>query len=123
MKKFITIILSTLMIVTCLSLTACSGNGKKPSADSQYIGTWKATKAEILGESADLSEVLSADYTVELKADGTAVVSYKTSDNGTWTENSKGIHVTAGETDADFKVDGNTLYISFLGAKVIFEKQ
>ncbi len=129
MKKRISVLLATFVTVSSLMLAACGGNsgGDKPAADSVYIGTWEAVRGELKGETIPVSEILEENekFILELREDGTATVYTDTDtvEEGTWTENSKGIHVKAGETDSDFTADGDTLYISIFGAKIIFEKQ
>ena len=54
---------------------------------------------------------------------GTAIVTTDEETTGSWTEKSDGVHVAAGDTDADFRdVDGN-LVTDILGIEIVFEKQ
>ena len=125
MKKIVSIFLAVLMTVTCLGLVACKKDeGSAPSPDSKYIGVWKATSAEFKGESTPIEEVLKdSDYILDLRADGTAIVTTTEAATGTWTEKADAAHVKAGETDTDFPMQGDKLVISLFGAKIIFERQ
>ncbi|MBQ6400825.1 MAG: hypothetical protein IJI20_00915 [Firmicutes bacterium] len=48
------------------------------------------------------------EYILDLQEGGTAVVTSEGESTGTWTETGHGVHVTAGDTNADFDdLDGN----------------
>ena len=131
MKRFVSAILVMLMAVSCLALAACGSGSSAPAesaaappADSQYIGFWKATKAEVKDDVVPADEVFEeGDYTLELRDDGTATVIYVDEENGTWQEIDNGVHVTAGETDTDFAYSDDCLILEILGVNVYFEKQ
>lgn len=127
MKKHLSAIFAVLFAVCCLTLVACGGSkdaGSAPSADSKYIGTWKAVKAEAAGKEASMEEVLKGgSFILELKEDGSAVVTTDKTETGTWTEKSDGIHVAAGETNSDFKAQDDKLVLDVFIAKITFEKQ
>ena len=125
MKKRISIVLAVLLAFSCLALVACgNGEGSAPSADSKYIGVWKATKGVFKGEETPIEEILEGeDFILDLRADGTAIVTTDTEDTGTWTEKSNGIHIKANDTNSDFTADGDNLAVDILGAKIVFEKQ
>lgn len=127
MKKPTTAMIVAMLAVACVALAACGGSGNKgaaPSADSQYVGVWKATQGEFKGEIVSADELLEGGvYILDLREDGTAVVTETQEATGTWTENSKGVHVTAGETDADFIAENDYLYFEIFGFKLMFEKQ
>lgn len=126
MKKFIALSMMMLVLLSSLVLAGCD-NGKAPSPDSPYIGTWKATKGVFKEEEFPLEEILTDSngvYILDLKDDGTAVVTTDAEETGTWTETSKGVKLEVGEDNSgEFKADGDTLYVEFLGVRIVFEKQ
>lgn len=132
MEKKISILLVALMAVSCLMLASCGGSdngsesgdiGNPPTADSPYIGVWQPTGAEIEGEDNVNATFENAPFTLDLREDGTAIVTTDEETTGTWTEKSDGVHVAAGDTDADFRdIDGN-LVTDILGIEIVFEKQ
>ena len=116
-----------LMIASSLVLAGCSGgDGDAPSPDSKFIGTWKATKGVYKEEEIAIEEVLTDTngvYELELREDGTATITADNVVDGSWTEKSDAVHVKSEDTDTDFKIDGDTLYIEFMGFRIVFEKQ
>lgn len=40
-------------------------------ANAEYLGTWTATQAQILGADTDISQIFGSGFTLELKGDGT----------------------------------------------------
>lgn len=125
MKKHLSIFLALALAVTCFALAACGGkSGSAPSPDSKYVGVWKASYGEYAGEKTPIEEILDGKtYILDLKADGTCVVTTDVEAKGTWTENEDGVHVKAGETNADFFEQDNALVFEIFGAKIWFEKQ
>lgn len=132
MKKAFAILFVMLLTISCV-FCGCSKKkddnnnnnaaGTEQSA-SQYIGTWKATKAEFKGEEVDISEVVETDFIVVLKEDGTADVS---SDDGEstakWSETSKGLKVKGDNINLDLSPKDDMLVMELFGFYLYFEKQ
>ena len=125
MKKTFKTILTVFVLFSGLMLAACgSKEGSKPSPDSKYIGKWTAVKAVLKGEETPMEDILTeGTYVLDLKADGTAVVTTTTEATGTWTEKSNGVHVKAGDTDADFPEEDGHLTLKILTATIVFDKE
>lgn len=124
MKKFISILCVMAFAVSLLALAGCGGSKEIP-ADSQYIGTWKAVRAELMGEKAEMSEVLDGDWIITLKADGTAEQqSSDESGAGVWSITKNGIKVKLDDAKSamKFTYENNELS-SKLVATFFFEKQ
>ena len=91
--------------------------------NSSFVGVWQPVKAEVkLFKGIDVS-FENAPYTLDLKEDGTAMVTKEKAVSGTWTESDGVVHVVAGETDDVFKVKGDHLILSSIAAELIFEKK
>lgn len=91
--------------------------------NSSFAGVWQPVKAEVkLFKGMDVS-FENAPYTLDLKEDGTAMVTKEKAVSGTWTESDGVVHVVAGETDDVFKVKGDHLILSGIAAELIFEKK
>ena len=89
----------------------------------KYVGVWQPVKAEVkLFKGIDVS-FENAPYTLDLKADGSAIVTKENAVTGTWTENDGVIHVVAGETNDAFKVEDEHLVLGNIGINLIFEKK
>lgn len=94
MKKSIALILTIILSVSCIILTAC-GSGSGSSADltdSKYVGTWKLSNINFMNDSSELD----IDYTLTLNGDGT------------------GIFVA---------IDGDNIKTKLLGVELVFAKQ
>ena len=127
MKKVFVILCVMLMTVSCVFC----GCGKKKEddggtpaaqsaqstaasvAESRYVGTWTAVKAELMGKEADLKEALGDELTLELNADGT----------GNWSETSDGVKLTGTDMNMTLKNENGQLAMDLLGFRVYFEKQ
>ena len=126
MKKGFTIAAVALLVFSALALVACgSSKGEAPTADSPYVGVWHPVKAEFQGKEVGIDEALNgATYIIELKADGTAILTEEKESTGTWTVTDKGVHIEAGDTKTDFPADENgNITLDFLGFVITFEKQ
>lgn len=126
MKRIISILLTVVLALSCLALASCSKKdaGTAPTADSPYIGTWKATRGELKGESTPIEEILDSDtFVIELKEDGTAIIDSSEQETCTWTETKDGINVKAGDGELKFIATDGNLAMKVLNARIIFEKQ
>ena len=135
MKKVFVILCVMLMTVSCVFC----GCGKKKEddggtpaaqstaasvAESQYVGTWTAVKAELMGKEADLKEALGDELTLELNADGTASLkSSEEESTGNWSETSDGVKLTGTDMNMTLKNENGQLAMDLLGFHVYFEKQ
>ncbi|MBQ6455727.1 MAG: hypothetical protein IJJ31_01210 [Mogibacterium sp.] len=118
MKKFISIMIITVMIFSTLALTACSG-GSEDLSDSKYVGTWKCTALELKDE----SQALDHDYILVLNGDGTGQLSGDDGMNDITWELTKDGFRTKGDAKMKFKDDGDKIKTTILGASLVFEKQ
>ena len=125
MKKFISILCVMAFAVSLLALAGCGGSKEIP-ADSPYIGTWKAVRAELLGEATDMAEVLEdGDWIITLKADGTVEQqSGSEAGTGVWTITKNGIKVKLDDAKSamKFTYENNELSTKLV-ATFFFEKQ
>ena len=120
MKRFISIALISIMILSALAFTACGGGGSDADlSDSKYVGTWKAQSVNV----GDDSEELEDKYLLIINADGTGTM---TGDDGlnefTWTPIDGGFK-TKGDMKVTFKDDGDNIKARILIADLIFVKQ
>ena len=129
MKKTLAIILVLILALSCVVLAGCGGGGSNesttPPEDSQYIGTWQATKTQIGDEIEDIGDTLGEKpFIITLNADGTASVDYEEgAADGTWKETKDGFKIEGGDTDLKFKYEDGVAKIGMLGFNIIFEKQ
>ena len=138
MKKVFVILCVMLMTVSCVfcgcgkkkeddggtPAAQSSQNTAASVAESRYVGTWTAVKAELMGKEADLKEALGDELTLELNADGTA--SLKSSEHestGNWSETSEGVKLTGTDMNMTLKNENGQLAMDLLGFHVYFEKQ
>ena len=139
MKKVFVILCVMLMTVSCVFC----GCGKKKDengsntetqtaqqstaagvAESQYVGTWTAVKAELMGKEADLKEALGDELTLELNADGTASLkSSEEESTGNWSETSEGVKLTGTDMNMTLKNENGQLAIDLFGFHIYFDKQ
>ena len=118
MKKFISIMIITVMIFSTLALTACGG-GSEDLSDSKYVGTWKCTALELKDE----SQALDHDYILVLNGDGTGQLSGDDGMNDITWELTKDGFRTKGDAKMKFKDDREKKKTTILGASLVFEKQ
>ena len=73
MKKYVSIILAALLVLSTLLLTACGGGSSNTEdlKNSRYVGTW-TTKGIEIGED---SEELEGEWLLVLNEDGTGTLS------------------------------------------------
>ena len=124
MKRIIAVLCVAALAVSLLALAGC-GSSKEIPADSVYIGTWKAVRAEIMGEEASLADELDGDWIFTLKADGTIEQTYEGgTDTGVWSITSKGIKVKidGAKSAMKFTMENDELMTKII-ANIYFAKQ
>ena len=124
MKKFISFLCVMAFAVSLLALAGCGGSKEIP-ADSPYIGTWKAVRAELMGEAAEMDEVLEGEWIITLKADGT-VEQQSTDESGTgvWSITKDGIKVKLDDAKSALKFTyANDELSTKMVATFFFQKQ
>lgn len=124
MKKLIMLVLSMVLTVSCLALTACGGGSSEDLSNSKYVGTWKIAEVTL----KDASEELNIDYTLTLNDDGTGTF-LAVDENGqedksdiTWSLTDDGFK-TKGGTKLTFTDDGDNIQTKMLGVGLVFVKQ
>lgn len=128
MKKTLAILCAVALAISCFAIIGCGGGSNESPepipADSQYIGTWKATGAEYKGEAQDIKEVLSEDFTLVLNADGTAVMTYDEESACNWAETDKGVKLSGGDSkDLELEYVDGKLVTGIFGVNLLLEKQ
>ena len=119
MKRNLAILMSVIMVMSCILLTACGSKGGSDLSDSKYVGTWKFTKVALKDESEEFTD----DYTLILKGDGTGqFISEESTSNVTW-ELTKDGFKTKGDTKLTFTDDGDNIKAKLFGVDMIFERQ
>ena len=124
MKKFISILCVMAFAVSLLALAGCGGSKEIP-ADSPYIGTWKAVRAELMGGATEMDEVLEGEWIITLNADGTAEEqSTDESGIGVWSITKDGIKVKldGAKSALKFTYENNELSTKMV-ATFFFQKQ
>lgn len=113
------------LVVSLFALVGCGGKKEIP-ADSIYIGTWKAVRAEIMGEEASLEDELEGgDWIFTLKADGTVEQTYEgKTETGVWsiTEDGVKVKIEGSKKSLKFTYEDNQLVTKII-ANLYFEKQ
>ena len=121
MKRYISIALISIMILSALAFTACGGGGSSDAdlSDSKYVGTWEAQSINVGDESGEVED----QYLLTINADGTGTM---TGDDGlnefTWTPIDGGFK-TKGDMKVTFKDDGDNIKARILIADLVFVKQ
>ena len=120
MKRYISIALISIMILSALAFTACGGGGSDADlSDSKYVGTWKAQSINVGDDSGEIED----KYLLIINADGTGTM---TGDDGlnefTWTPIDGGFK-TKGDMKVTFKDDGDNIKARILIADLVFVKQ
>jgi len=124
MKKTVSILCVTIILISCVLLAGCGSKGGDIPADSPYIGTWKAVRTEFKDETADPAEMLGGDFILELNADGTAkLITAGEEQTAPWSITSTGVKVKGDDVNMTFKSEGSTLTTSIIGVTIILEKQ
>ena len=124
MKKTFAIMLVLTLALSC-ALGGCSS--KRDLSGSKYLGVWEVGSTSVAGETDDAGNTLSRDLSVELMADGTALVrsfDHETGEtevsNCTWRETGSGVKISGDMRfkmeDVDGKLDAN-----LFGFHLIFE--
>ena len=135
MKKAFVVLCVMLMTVSCVfcgcgkkkdeggSTTAAQSTAASV-AESQYAGTWKAVRAELMGKEADIKEALGDDLILTLNADGTcSLISAEEESTGKWSETSDGVKLTGDDMNMTLKSENGQLAIDLFGFHIYFEKQ
>ena len=120
MKKRMVIILSVLLVLSALALSACGESGSSADlSDSKYVGTWKASGVTLGGESENFED----EIVMTLKEDGTGTLS-SGSDTSTfnWKIVDNGFK-TSGDVKMTFKDDGENIKTSIFGVDLSFVRQ
>lgn len=124
MKKFMSVLCSFMLIMTCFVMVGCK-QGKKDVSDSKYIGTWQAVNAEAFGQMVTADEVFEGkDVLLVLNGDGTGTFA-DTEDKinkFTWVELDDGVK-TEGDVNMTFTEKDGKLVGDVLMVKLFFEKQ
>ena len=124
MKKTMRKITGMLLGLSCAAMLGCSNTGGKTDvSNSKYVGTWKVTSAEAIGESVSAEEMFKdGDVTLELNADGACKLTYTEGPTAcTWTETSDGVK-TEGDVSMTLKEEGTGLVGDIFVVKLHFEK-
>ena len=125
MKKTRMLILCLLAALMCVMLAGCGSKEKTYVSGSQYVGTWNAVKITAAGKEVTAEEVFGGGFVLELKNDGTYTMTSGTEmEEGKWAETDNGPKVYGKDNKgAVYKVDGGTMQIDLIFAKVYLEKQ
>lgn len=134
MKKTLMILFVMIIAASCIALTGCGGGSSDSGStatdegsavNAEYVGTWKATSAQVKDETEDIDEVLDEDFIIELKEDGTATMTSEDGvEEGKWFETKDGVRFQgADESDIEFKYSDGKLDLKVIGVHLIFEKQ
>ena len=119
MKRKLALLICMIMVLSCISLTACSFGGDQDLSDSKYVGTWKLSSLSF----QDDSEAFEEDYTLILTGDGKGqFIDEEGESNITWSLTNDGFK-TKGDTKLTFTDDGENIKTKVIGVELIFEKQ
>ena len=124
MKKFMSVLCSFMLVMTCFVLVGCKKENKDV-ANSKYIGTWKAVSAEAFGQKVSAEEVFEGkEVFLELKGDGTGTFDDPEGTNNTftWVELEDGVK-TSGDVNMTFTDTDGQLVGEVITVKLFFEKQ
>ena len=72
--KRISVLVCLLSVMMCLLLAGCGAKENSDVSNSQYVGTWKGEKLTAAGQEVTAQEVFGGDFFLELKNDGTYVM-------------------------------------------------
>lgn len=105
----------------CVMLTGCMSD---KYANSEYVGTWKSTKASMSGVSLDVNKVIGS-FVLELEADGDAKAVIKgEKSSGDWEEVENGFKLKDSQDEMAFtKVKKGVVKTEYSGMVILFEKQ
>lgn len=109
------------VLLLCVMLTGCMSD---KYANSEYTGTWKATKASMSGVSLDVNKVIGS-FVLELEADGDAKAVIKgEKSSGDWEEVENGFKLKDSQDEMAFtKVKKGVVKTEHSGMVILFEKQ
>lgn len=114
-------LMAAAVLLLCVMLTGCMSD---KYANSEYTGTWKATKVSMSGVSLDVNKVIGS-FVLELEADGDAkaVIKGKKS-SGDWEEVENGFKLKDSQDEMAFtKVKKGVVKTEYSGMVILFEKQ
>lgn len=125
MDKIKKLLVCLLIVSMCAGLAGCGAKENKDVSNSQYVGTWHAVKITAAGKEVTADEVFGGEFLLELKSDGTYVMSSgEEVQEGKWTETDQGPKVYNSENKgAVYKVEGSTMVVDLVFAKVYLEKK
>ena len=114
-------LMAAAVLLLCVMLTGCMSD---KYANSEYTGTWKATKASMSGVSLDVDKAFGS-FVLELEADGDAKAIIKgEKSSGDWEEVEKGFKLKDSQSEMDFtKVKQGVVKTHDSGMDIVFEKQ
>ena len=114
-------LMAAAVILLCVMLTGCMSD---KYANSEYTGTWKATKASMSGVSLDVNKVIGS-FVLELEADGDAKAVIKgEKSSGDWEEVENGFKLKDSQDEMAFtKVKKGVVKTEHSGMVILFEKQ
>lgn len=124
MKKFMSILCSFMLIMTCCVLVGCKKENKDV-ANSKYLGTWQAVNAEAFGQIVSADEVFEGkEVVLVLKGDGTGTFTDTEDKNNTftWVELEDGVK-TEGDINMTFTEKDGQLVGDVLMVKLYLEKK
>ena len=114
-------LMAAAVLLLCVMLTGCMSD---KYANSEYTGTWKATKAFMSGVSLDVNKVIGS-FVLELEADGDAKAVIKgEKSSGDWEEVENGFKLKDSQDEMAFtKVKKGVVKTEHSGMVILFEKQ
>ncbi|WP_337544560.1 hypothetical protein [Megasphaera sp.] len=114
-------LMAAAVLLFCVMLTGCMSD---KYANSEYTGTWKATKASMSGVSLDVNKVIGS-FVLELEADGDAKAVIKgEKSSGDWEEVENGFKLKDSQDEMAFtKVKKGVVKTEHSGMVILFEKQ
>ncbi|WP_283171333.1 hypothetical protein [Curtanaerobium respiraculi] len=127
MKRRYTL-LALVMLGCCLALAGCGGGesnsaptSSSSSVESPYIGKWTAVVAVILGENKPADQVYEKGFYIDVKPDGTCMVSTDGRESKfDWEKTDAGFKVK--DLDFDLAVDGSTATMEVVGQTLVLTK-
>lgn len=114
-------LMAAAVLLLCVMLTGCMSD---KYANSEYTGTWKATKVSMSGVSLDANKVIGS-FVLELEADGDAKAVIKgEKSSGDWEEVENGFKLKDSQDEMAFtKVKKGVVKTEHSGMVILFEKQ
>lgn len=100
--------------------TACGAK----YADSEYLGTWKATTATMSSISLDVSKTIG-EFSITLEKDGSVRATIgKDKEKGKWEETENGFKLKDSSSEMDFtKTEKGNAKVEYQGMTLVFEQQ